>query len=131
LLVVFYNTCAAEYHLVEEQYVELKPPQLSFIEGAAIANSPVNGMLALEDAQLTAGERLLVLGGSGACGGSIIQIAKAKGASFIAATSTAVDLVTSLGADKVMDYTCGGSPASTCSNGTATKLLSELLATPC
>lgn len=87
--------------------MEPKPPQLSFIEGAAIADSPVNALLAVEDdARLQAGERILVLGGSGACGGSIIQIAKAKGASYIAATSTAVDLVTSLGADKVVDYTC-------------------------
>lgn len=92
---------------MDAKYVELKPPQLSFIEGAAIADSPVNGMLATEDAQLKGGERVLVLGGSGACGGSIIQIAKAKGAAYIAATSTAVELVQSLGADRVLDYTCG------------------------
>ena len=91
---------------MDYKLVELKPPQLSFIEGAAVADSPVNAMLAVEDAQLKAGERLLVLGGSGACGGSIIQIAKAKGASYIAATSTAEQLVTSLGADRVVNYTC-------------------------
>ena len=80
---------------------------MSFIEGAAIANSPVNALLAVEqDAQLKAGERVLVLGGSGACGGSIIQIAKAKGASYIAATSTARELVSSLGADRVVNYKC-------------------------
>lgn len=92
---------------MDARLVELKPPQLSFTEGAAIANSPVNALLAVEDARLQAGERVLVLGGSGACGGSIVQIARAKGASYIAATSTAGDLVTSLGADKVVDYTCG------------------------
>jgi 2-methylene-furan-3-one reductase len=97
----------AEYCLVDARYVERKPEKLSYIEGACIADSPVNGMLALEDGKFAAGERILVLGGSGACGGSIIQTAKAKGASYIAATSTAGDLVASLGADKVIDYTCG------------------------
>lgn len=92
---------------MDAKYVEPKPASISFIEGSAIADSPVNAMLALEDGHFESGERILVLGGSGACGGSIIQISKARGASYIAATSTAGDLVQSLGADRVIDYTCG------------------------
>jgi NADPH:quinone reductase-like Zn-dependent oxidoreductase len=99
-----HRSACAEYFLVEETLVEPKPESINFIEGSAIADSPVNAMLALEDAAFKPGDRILVIGGSGAVGGSIIQMARTKGASYIAATSTAADLVKSLGADEVIDY---------------------------
>lgn len=95
----------ADYTVVDSSLAALKPEGLSFTQGAAIVNSPVNAMLACEDGKLAADDRVLVLGGSGAVGGSIIQLARRKGASFIAATSTNTDLVKELGADVVIDYT--------------------------
>eukprot|EP00892_Ulva_mutabilis_P003295 jgi/Ulvmu1/1337/UM011_0065.1 len=95
----------ADYTVVDSKLAALKPPGLSYTHGAAIVNSPVNALLACDDGQLAAGDRILVLGGSGAVGGSVVQLARRKGAAFIAATSTHEDLVKSLGADVVIDYT--------------------------
>ena len=95
----------ADYTVVDSKLAALKPPGLSHVEGAAIVNSPVNALLACDDGKLAAGDRVLVLGGSGAVGGSVIQLARLRGASFVAATSTNGDLVKRLGADVVIDYT--------------------------
>jgi 2-methylene-furan-3-one reductase len=62
-------------------------------------------MLAVRDAGVYSNrDRILVLGGSSAVGSGIVQLAKDAGASFIAATSTDEPLLTSLGADMVIDY---------------------------
>lgn len=94
----------AEYTLVDTKLAIKMPETATFIEGAAMADSPSNGMLAVEDAEVKAGDRLLLLGGSGAVGTTAIQFAKNKGASFIAATSTDAELVKGLGADVVVNY---------------------------
>lgn len=95
----------AEYSVVHERFVELMPPSVSWIEAAAMADSPVNSMLAVEDAELKSTDRLLVLGGSGAVGTHLIQLAKNYiGVAYLAATSTDETLVKSLGADRVINY---------------------------
>lgn len=94
----------AEYTVVETKLAIKMPERATWIEGAAMADGPSNGMLAVEDADVKEGERVLVLGGSGAVGTMAIQFARNKGAAFIAATSTDEDLVKSLGADVVVNY---------------------------
>lgn len=94
----------AEYTVVDTRYVEHLPRGFSFLEGAAMADSPSNGMLAVEDGGIKAGDRVLVLGGSGAVGNVVVQLAKKLGAAFIAATSTDEKLVRGLGANVVVNY---------------------------
>ena len=83
-----------------------KPANLSFQEAAAI---PYGGLLALhflEQAGITAGMRVIVYGASGATGSSAVQLAKHFGALVTGVCSTPnVELVQSLGAARVIDYT--------------------------
>ena len=95
----------AEYYLVDRQYVYKIPEGVGFLEAAGMADSPVNALLAVEDAQIGQGDRVLVLGGSGAVGTGVLQLARRKGASYIATTTTDETLAKHLGADKVIDYT--------------------------
>mmetsp|Transcript_33565 Transcript_33565/g.77474 ORF Transcript_33565/g.77474 Transcript_33565/m.77474 type:complete len:92 (-) Transcript_33565:457-732(-) len=53
---------------------------------------------------LRAGDRVLVLGGAGGVGSTLIQLASKAGPSFLAATTTQVELVKSLGAELSIDY---------------------------
>jgi len=94
----------AEYALIDIKYAIKKPDCVSPIEAAALSNSSVNSMLAVRDAGVKTEHRILVLGGSSAVGLGIVQLARDAGASFIAATSTDEPLLTSLGADMVIDY---------------------------
>ncbi|TDP96202.1 NADPH:quinone reductase-like Zn-dependent oxidoreductase [Labedaea rhizosphaerae] len=83
------------------------PPRLSF-EGAAVV--PVSGVTALQAVRdhghVQAGEEVLIIGASGGVGTFAVQLAKAFGADVTGVCSTGkVDLVRSLGADHVIDYT--------------------------
>jgi len=82
------------------------PASLSDEEAAAI---PYGGLLALSclrRANIRAGQRILVFGASGAVGTSAVQLARNLGAEVTGVCSTAnVELVTSLGATRVVDYT--------------------------
>ncbi len=100
----------AEYICVPEQWkqgvVAHKPDNLSFKEAAAL---PVGGMTALyllEKANLGPGQKVLVYGASGSVGSYAVQLAKHLGASVTGVCSTRnLDMVNSLGADAVLDYT--------------------------
>lgn len=95
----------AEFMNVDVRFAELLPEGISLMEGAALCDSSVNAMLAVEDAHISPGDRLLLLGGSGAVGTSVVQLAERRGAALIVATSTDSALVQSLGAHHVVDYT--------------------------
>ncbi len=84
-----------------------KPATLSFVEAAAVPVSGLTAIQAVLDAgQLQAGQRVLILGASGGVGSFATQIAHSTGAHVTAVASTAkLDLVRSLGADVVLDYT--------------------------
>jgi NADPH:quinone reductase-like Zn-dependent oxidoreductase len=105
-----YGTCDgafAEYAIARAGRLASKPANLSFEHAAAI---PVSGLTALQavrdEAQVRAGQKVLVIGASGGVGTFAVQIAKAVGAEVTGVCSTAkVDLVRSLGADRVLDYT--------------------------
>ncbi len=96
----------AEYVAVREPAVAPKPANMSFEEAAAV---PLAGLTALQalrdDAGLTSGQRVVVVGASGGVGHYAVQIARAMGAAVTGVCSTAnVDLARELGAERVVDY---------------------------
>jgi len=93
----------AEYRLVRTDLSERAPASLSPVECCGL---PASGMAAklLVQRFVSEGDRVLILGGSGGVGSIMCQYAKLRGASFVAATSTAKDLLLSLGVDRVIDY---------------------------
>ena len=97
----------AEYASARPNKLAAKPANLSFEQAAAVPISGLTALQAVRDkAQITAGEKLLIIGASGGVGTFAVQIAKAIGAEVTGVCSTAkVDLVRSLGADHVIDYT--------------------------
>jgi NADPH:quinone reductase-like Zn-dependent oxidoreductase len=97
----------AEYALAPEAKLLPKPANLSFEQAAAL---PISGLTALRGlvdvGGVQAGQQVLVVGASGGVGTYAVQIAKAHGAVVTGVASTAkLDLVRSLGADAVVDYT--------------------------
>jgi NADPH:quinone reductase-like Zn-dependent oxidoreductase len=86
--------------------VAAKPANLSFEPAAAAPISGVTALQAVRKANIRAGQRVLVVGAAGGVGSFAVQIAKAAGAEVTGVCRTAkVDLVRSLGADHVIDYT--------------------------
>jgi NADPH:quinone reductase-like Zn-dependent oxidoreductase len=100
------RTCA-EYVCASEDKFDLKPGHLSFEEAAAVPTSAVTALRGLRDAgRVQPGQRILVNGASGGVGTFAVQIAKALGAEVTGVCSTGnLELVRSLGADNVFDYT--------------------------
>jgi NADPH:quinone reductase-like Zn-dependent oxidoreductase len=97
----------AEFVCVREQGVIAQMPQrMSFEEAAAVADGALSALSMLRQAGLTAGQRVLVYGASGSIGTAGVQVAKHFGAHVTAVCNTEnVELVRSLGADDVVDYT--------------------------
>lgn len=97
----------AEYACAPESAFALKPPSLSFEEAAAMPMAGVTALRALRDkGNVHRGITVLINGASGGVGTFAVQIAKAFGAEVTAVCSTRhVDIVRSLGADHVIDYT--------------------------
>ena len=97
----------AEYTLAREDKLALKPHNLTFEQAAAVPVSGATALQALTDAgHVEQGQAVLVIGASGGVGSFAVQIAKALGAEVTGVASTAkLDLVRSLGADHVLDYT--------------------------
>jgi len=82
-----------------------KPPNVAFEEAAAVPVGAMTALRLLGDAGVTAGTRVLVHGASGSVGTFAVQLAHHEGAVVTAVCSTAnVELVASLGADAVIDY---------------------------
>eukprot|EP00903_Cladosiphon_okamuranus_P011470 g10803.t1 len=94
----------AEYAAVQTKWCAKAPPHVSPTEAAAFPNSPAAAADAVQAARVKEGDRVMVLGGSGGVGSSLLQLVKDAKASFLATTSTAKELCLSLGADEVIDY---------------------------
>jgi NADPH:quinone reductase-like Zn-dependent oxidoreductase len=96
----------AEYACARESKLARKPANLSFEQAAVVPVSAATALRALTDAgRVQAGQTVLVLGASGGVGSYAVQLAKAFGAEVTGVASSAKqDLVSSLGADHVLDY---------------------------
>lgn len=97
----------AELAVAPEAKLAHKPADLPFDQAAAVAISGMTALQAVRDqAAVAPGQRVLIIGASGGVGTYAVQVAKAFGAEVTGVASTAkVDLVRSLGADRVIDYT--------------------------
>jgi NADPH:quinone reductase-like Zn-dependent oxidoreductase len=97
----------AEYAAVPADAMSLKPASRSFEEAAAVPMAATTALQGLRHhGELRPGQQVLINGASGGVGSFAVQLAKAFGAEVTAVTSTGnLDLVRSLGADHVVDYT--------------------------
>src|SRR5436189_1257828 len=105
-----FGTCRgpfAEHACGRADRVAPKPANLSFAQAAAVPTSAATALQALRDkGKVRAGQRVLVIGAGGGVGTFAVQLAKAYGAEVTGVCSTAkTELVRSLGADNVIDYT--------------------------
>jgi NADPH:quinone reductase-like Zn-dependent oxidoreductase len=98
--------CHAEYRCMPESAIVPKPANLSFDEAASLSFGGCTALDFLRRAKLSSGEKVLVNGASGGVGTAVVQLARHFGAHVTGACSTAnVELVRSLGAERVIDYT--------------------------
>jgi NADPH:quinone reductase-like Zn-dependent oxidoreductase len=97
----------AEYAVAPEGQLAAKPANLTFEQAAVV---PISGFAALQglrdEGEVQPGQRVLVIGAAGGVGSFAVQLAKAFGAQVTGVCSTRqVELVRSIGADQVVDYT--------------------------
>ena len=105
-----YGTCEgsfAEYVCAREDRVALKPSNLTFDQAAAVPISGVTALHGLRDSgKVKPGQKALIIGAAGGVGTFAVQLAKAFAAEVTGVCSTTkTDLVRSIGADDVIDYT--------------------------
>jgi NADPH:quinone reductase-like Zn-dependent oxidoreductase len=101
------NGAFAEYVTVSEDKLVLKPANATFEQSAAVPISGFTALQAVRDyGEVQPGQKVLVIGASGGVGTFVVQIAKAFGAEVTGVCSTRnVDMVRSIGADHIVDYT--------------------------
>jgi NADPH:quinone reductase-like Zn-dependent oxidoreductase len=102
------NGAVAEYVCVRaDKAIVLKPANVTFEQAGSVAVAGITALQGLRDkGHIQAGQKVLINGASGGVGTFAVQIAKVFGAEVIAVCSTRnVDLVKSIGADHVIDYT--------------------------
>jgi NADPH:quinone reductase-like Zn-dependent oxidoreductase len=97
----------AEYTCAPEDHFAPKPANLTFEQAAAVPISAFAALQGLRDeGEVQAGQKVLVIGAAGGVGSFAVQLAKAFGAHVTGvASTTQVELVRSIGADDVIDYT--------------------------
>ena len=106
-----YGTCEsgsfAEYAAAREERLAAKPGSISFEQAAVVPISGVTALQAVRDCgRVQPGQQVVVIGAAGGVGSFAVQIAKASGARVTGVCSTSkADLVRSLGAGDVIDYT--------------------------
>jgi NADPH:quinone reductase-like Zn-dependent oxidoreductase len=99
----------AEYARARADKLAPKPSNLTFAQAAAVSVSGLTALQAVRDrGHVQAGQQVLVIGASGGVGTFAVQIAKAYGADVTGVCSAAkADMVQSIGAARVIDYTRG------------------------
>ncbi|KAI9015342.1 putative zinc-binding oxidoreductase [Hyaloraphidium curvatum] len=101
----FASGTLAEYLVANETEVARKPEKLGHVEAAALPTAAVTSLQALRTAGVKEGSQVLVIGASGGCGSTGVQLAKVMGATVTGICSAAsAAFVGSLGADTVVDY---------------------------
>jgi NADPH:quinone reductase-like Zn-dependent oxidoreductase len=97
----------AEYACVPEKNVMTMPRDLTFEQAAAVGDSAFTALIAVRDqGRVRRGDSVLIIGAAGGVGAFAVQMAKSFGAKVTAVCSSRnADLVRSLGADEVIDYT--------------------------
>ena len=103
----FQSGAHAEYIAIRESGpLAHMPAGMAFEEAAAVTDGAVLALMCLEAAHVHEGQKMLIYGASGAIGTAGVQLAKYFGAEVTAVCNTKnVELVRSLGADRVIDYT--------------------------
>ena len=96
----------AEYAVSSGRGLVMKPSSVSFEEAASIPLAGLTALQGLREGKIQPGQKVMVNGATGGVGTFAVQIARSLGAEVTAVCSTRnVDLVRSIGADHVIDYT--------------------------
>jgi len=97
----------AEYACASESKLAMKPDNVTFEQAASVAVAALTALQGLRDkGQIQPGQKVLINGAAGGVGTFAVQIAKSFGADVTGVCSTRnVDMVRSIGADRVIDYT--------------------------